>query len=137
MTLFFWNFCDLNTCEFLVGGLLIAAVIIIILRRDKALMRPLVALAVYVVVITIASPQLVKETIVADVRYIMPVIPLCIAIEVMVIKALFGNKPQRAIAVAILAFGTNVLHGGFFYRQECARLLSVISENEIPRPLAC
>jgi hypothetical protein len=42
----------------------------------------------------------------------MPLIPLCIAIEVMAIRALTVSVAWMSVTLALLAFGTNLLNGG-------------------------
>jgi hypothetical protein len=123
--LFWWNVRDLNACEFGVVPLLVLAPVLAAWRGrrggaghapgDGLLVRGPVALLVYLATVTVASPQPVGATSVADVRYLAPVIPLCIAVGVAAIR-LAAPAPAPAwapLALGLLAFGTNALHGGF------------------------
>ncbi len=112
LQLFYWNWRDMNRCEFLVGGLLLLAIFVAWTRKDQWLFRALVALGVFVAAITCVSPQTMAGASVADVRYLVPAIPLCIAIEVRTILLLCGHQPPLALVLAVVAFGTNLIHGG-------------------------
>jgi hypothetical protein len=57
----------------------------------------------------------VRDTSVADVRYLVSVIPLCIAMEVMTLICIFGKNPMMALGIGLVAFTTNLLHGGPFF----------------------
>jgi hypothetical protein len=133
LTLFWWNWRDLNQCEFGVGGLLLAGAALCADRRQVWLRRGWVALAVYVTVITLLSPQTLRVTTEADVRYLAPLIPLCIAMSVLVLRALRGRAAWLAVPLAALAFGTNWLHGGPLLR---AGLQSTVTRyvGELLRP---
>jgi hypothetical protein len=48
----------------------------------------------------------------ATVRYLAVVIPICIYTSVLSIQALTGRAKWLAVPLAVLAFGTNALHGG-------------------------
>ncbi|MDA2923800.1 hypothetical protein MYX65_03925 [Acidobacteria bacterium AH-259-L09] len=125
-TLFWWNFRDLNRCEFGVGGLLLAAPLLYFIFRQTWLLRAPFSLFIYVLVVTLISPQLLSQSIrltsirtlvspsVADVRYLAPIIPLCIAIGVLSLRTLSIRARWFAIALGMIAFGTNLLHGGPF-----------------------
>lgn len=114
-TLFFWNLRDLNACEFCVGILILAAPFVGLVYKKPWLVRGAVALWVYIVAATAVSPQLVHDTSVADVRYLVPLIPLFLALEVLTLICLFGKKPLLALGIAFVAFATNLLHGGLFF----------------------
>ncbi len=123
LKLFAWNWRDLNDAEFFVGALILAAPVIGFLLRtgsgprpaatdSRLLWRGSLALLVYVTFVTIVSPQVVKETSAADVRYLVPVIPLCIGIEALVLGVIARRQRWLAVALAVVAFGTNLLNGG-------------------------
>jgi len=79
------------------------------------LLRGSAALWVYVVATTLLSPEPVRGPLspqVADVRYLVPLIPLCIVLGVMCVDALVRRAPALAVPLAILAFGTNLLQLG-------------------------
>jgi hypothetical protein len=111
-TLLWWNCRDLARCEFGSAPLLIAAPVLGRIMRNDWLTRSTTALAVYVAVVTVTSPQPVKLTAVADVRYLAPVIPLCMAIGVLSLRVVaFKGFTGFALVLALLAFGTSILPG--------------------------
>jgi hypothetical protein len=115
LTLLWWNLRDLSRCEFGVGLLLSAAPLLYWASRDSWLLRGFTALLVYVAAVTILSPEPVsgpQSPLVADVRYLVPVIPLCIALGVLCVTALTKRVAAAAVPLALAAFGTNVLQVG-------------------------
>ncbi len=112
VTLFGWNLREMNGCEFGVGVLIVLAPVLYLAVRDRRLVRGPLALLVYVLVITIASPQQVGMTSVATVRYLVPTIPLCMLIAVVAIRAVTARRAWLAVPLAAIAFGSNLLHGG-------------------------
>ena len=100
---------DLNGSEMGVGVLLILAPILHFFRGGHAL-RCFAAILIYVTVIGLFSPSLTK--IGTTVRYLTPLIPLCIVAGVLTIQALTKRFQHFAVPLAVLAFGTNLLHGG-------------------------
>jgi len=115
LTLLWWNLRDLSRCEFGVGLLLPAAPLLYLATRDSWLLRGFGALLVYVAAATMLSPQPVSgpfSPFVADVRYLVPLIPLCIALEVLCVNALTRRATALALPLALVAFGTNLLQVG-------------------------
>jgi hypothetical protein len=111
LTLFLWNLRDLNLAEFLVGGLILLAIPVALIRRDVWLGRGLLAIMLFVGVISLVSPQSVAITNVADIRYLVPLIPLGIAVGVRLLLLLLPASPIFLIVAAMLAFWTNLLNG--------------------------
>lgn len=110
--LFFWNLRDLNASEMGVGLLLLLAPVVGAWRRDLHLVRGALALLVYVAVVAAISPQPVGTTR-AYVRYLAPLLPLCVALSARtVLRLCEGRGPALALCLSVLAFGTNALHGG-------------------------
>jgi 4-amino-4-deoxy-L-arabinose transferase-like glycosyltransferase len=132
--LFFWNLRDLNGAEFLVGPLVLAGCFLAWKNRDEVLTRMLVALVCYVGFVSLVSPQTLSNTSVADVRYLVPVIPLGIAICTIVIVKLTGGYRLLGIALALLAFQTNVINGGPFLYSGARSTMAEFS-REISSPL--
>jgi hypothetical protein len=116
VTLFFWNLRDLNACEFGVAALLTAAPLLYFKHRNLSIIRGCIAILVCIAATCMVSPQPVAKTSVADIRYILPVIPLCILVEVLTLQGLPGQFRWAAIALAILAFHTNFFNGGLFQK---------------------
>ncbi len=112
LTLFWWQWRELNSNEFGVGVLLVAAAVLGFARGDRRAQRAVCALAVYVTVISLLTPQPVNLLSVAFVRYLVPVIPLCVWIAVICIEAAAVRSRGLAAVLAVAAFGTNILHGG-------------------------
>ena len=110
-TLLWWNLRDLNACEFGVGILMAVAPILAIVWRDRGLGRACISGAAYVLAIVALSPQPVSVTRVADVRYLIAVIPLCAFIGVRVICLASGRRWWVAIPLMLICFGSNLAHG--------------------------
>jgi hypothetical protein len=112
LALFWWNWRDMNHCEFGALVLLVLASFSYLLSRDRWLLRAPMALFIYVTVVTLCSPQPIASGRIADVRYLVPVIPLCIAIEALALVALARKWPRMAVLLGLLAFGTNLFNEG-------------------------
>lgn len=122
--LLWWNVRELNGCELGVGVLIAAAPLLYFATRDRRLLRAPAAIAVYILTVALLSPQPLEPLLsVAFVRYLAPLIPLCILTGVLSIRAVVALLERRArlergvsVAAGILlgaaAFGTNMLHGG-------------------------
>ncbi|MCD4779887.1 MAG: hypothetical protein K8S27_04975 [Candidatus Omnitrophica bacterium] len=112
--LLLWNFRELNSCELGAGILLLMAPLVYRWKKDVWILRGFIAICVYVVVTVLFSPQPLNLASVAFVRYLAPLIPLCIFVAVLTIRAIGQVNRRFVVPVAILAFGTNLLHGGPF-----------------------
>lgn len=110
--LWLWHWRDLDRCEFMSGGLMLASVVVAVVRRDPWLARGLLACTVLVTVTTALSPQPVALTSVADVRYLTTFIPLAMAVAVRCIWLLARGSLPVMLVIAVCAFGTNLLNGG-------------------------
>ena len=110
--LFFWYWRDLNQCEFFAISLLLLALGIGLGQRRAWLVRGCLAITVYIAVIALLSPQPVHSTSVADVRYLVPIIPMAIVLETGAVWAVLRGAPFLAILAAALVFGTNLFNGG-------------------------
>lgn len=112
LTFFLWNWRDLDRCEFGALTVLLLAPVCFRFARDAVFLRAPLALLVYVTVVAFVSPQQPGSIKVADVRYLVPIIPLCIAIEVGCLRRI--KIRLLAFLLASLLFGTNIFHGGFW-----------------------
>ncbi len=112
ITLFWWNLRDMNSGEFGAVFLLILAPVLFQSCRNKWILRALLALITYVIAATLISPQPISQASFADIRYLVPLIPLCIALAVQMILAIAGRKTWLALGLALVAFGTNLPNGG-------------------------
>lgn len=112
LTLLGWHWRELNSNEFGVGIMIMLGAMVAFRQGEIQARRAIVALVVYVTLITLLSPQPLNLLSVAFVRYLIPVIPLCIWISVLVLQYVHKSSRMGMIVLAALAFGTNVLHGG-------------------------
>ena len=136
--LFFWYWRDLDSCEFFAIPVILLALGVGIFQRRNWLVRGCAALLVYVTAITLISPQPVRFTSVADVRYASLIIPLAVALEAGVLCVLFERRTLLLLGAALLVFGTNLLNGGpFLDRGLRSTLLSYAGELLHPPPDPC
>jgi hypothetical protein len=117
LTLFFWNLRDLNRCEFAVGVCFILAPMLYCWReKNSFLLRGPLALLVYCFIVAMVSPQPVAITSVADVRYMIPLIPLGMYMGAQVVRlSCKGTPVWVTFALGALVFGTNLFQGGLFF----------------------
>lgn len=116
--LFWWNIRDLDACQF--GSLLILLIGFLFLYSgpyQRLIRRGLLACIVYIIVITILSPQPVGATHVADVRYLAPLIPVIVVLESLIICSLFSSNSKMALIFAVVLAQTNLLHLNFITNQ--------------------
>ncbi len=110
-TLLWWTLRDLNVAEFGLGVLLAVAPIVWLLDRRSRLLRGWIALAVYTLVVTLLSPQPVSSTRFADIRYLVPAIPLCAWVGAETLCILLRRRVVPVAVAAGLLFGTNLAYG--------------------------
>lgn len=110
--LWLWHWRDLDRCEFMSGGLMLASIVVAVVRRDLWLARGLLACTVLVTVTCVLSPQPVAMTSVADVRYLTTLMPLAMVVAVRCIWLLARGSLPVMLLIAACAFGTNLLNGG-------------------------
>jgi len=107
-----WNLREINSCEHGVGLLILLAPLLYFYSRDKRLLRYSMAIFTYAVAVAFLAPKPFVGYNMATVRYLAPIIPICILTSVLSIQTLTVRAKWLAIPLAILAFGTNILHGG-------------------------
>jgi len=112
VSMIFWNIREINSCEHGVGVLIVLAPLLYFYSRDKRLLRCSMAIFTYSVAIAFLAPKPSEGYDMATVRYLAPIIPICILTSVLSIEALTKRVKWLVIPLALLAFGTNVLHGG-------------------------
>lgn len=110
---FWFNWRDLNATELGVGVLIIICPFLYSQQKNPWLLRAPLALFVYVLAMTIVNP--IPVTVAAEIRYLAPVIPLCIFIGALTIHTGIPENWQLACAAAFVAFGTNILSGAYLY----------------------
>jgi hypothetical protein len=113
------NLRNLNRAEFAAAILLLLAPVLSFTREsDPFLLRAVVCIAVYCFVMAMVSPQPVRGASLADIRYLIPLIPLCMALEVAVVRILTRTAPAwLGVSLGVVAFGTNLLNGGPFFQE--------------------
>ncbi len=139
LRMFWWNLRDLNNAELGCGLLLLAAPFLWRRRADRAVfLRGPVAIVTYCAAVAIVSPKVVAiAPPFADVRYLLPLVPLCIVLAALTLRTLAGKTPQLALALGLAAFGTNLLNGGPLLSQGLrSTIASYLSElrNPVPGP---
>lgn len=111
VSLLLWTLRDLDEAECCLAVLLLAAPLIGIIGKRPNLLRGTGALAVAIVVTTLASPQAVGAGPPrADVRYLAPIIPLCLYLGAATLTFLLRARLLAIAVVAPAVFGTNLLH---------------------------
>ncbi|MDF9827428.1 uncharacterized SAM-binding protein YcdF (DUF218 family) [Ereboglobus sp. PH5-10] len=130
ITLIYWNFRDLNVCEFYTWVVLVFALVIGIMRKKTWLLRASTALVAYVIVLSFLSPQNLHGTSAADVRYFGPLVPLSIALGIGVIHGIMLKWSRPALIAGAILFSTNIISGHFFQRP--STIYSYIGELRTP-----
>ena len=102
---------ELNSSEFGVGLLMLAAPLLSLRTRDPLLRRLPVAILVATATVAVFSPQPVDSMFV-DIRYCCFLIPACIVLSVRSIEAL-PLRPSLRILVGLTAFQTTFMHWVF------------------------
>ena len=134
LTLFGWLWRDMDRCEFFALPLILIAFVMSFRRDQIWLRRACVALLVYVAVIALVSPQLIRQSQESEVRYVAPIIPLALAIQVGALCALLAERRAWMILVTLLAFGTNLFNGGPFLAWGWrSTILSYLGELSLPQ----
>jgi len=117
LMLLFWNFRELNSCEFGAMLFLLTAPFLYLFVKNRWLIRAPLTIFFYVFFIALFSPQKVSGPYLmpaATVRYLAPIIPLCIFSSVINIKMLakFLRSRGGMVVLCCLLFFTNILNGG-------------------------
>lgn len=136
LTLIWWNLRDINTSEFCVGIVILAAPFVYLWTRNIWLLRGIVAVICYAAVVAILSPQPVAITTMADVRYLPAIIPLCIGLSALVVVSLAQYRWILASILAVAVFVPNVLNHPFSPNQWCLRPAEFIGELWNPREIS-
>lgn len=137
----FWNMRDLNNCEMGSMLLIILAPLLYHHKKNVNLVRCPLAILVYIIVIAIFSPMPIFGSSpskvfdfhgFAEIRYIAPLIPLCIFVAVTTIETLAGSKKIVILFLAILTFNTNILNKALLLKtHNYAQWSSPIAETPV------
>jgi hypothetical protein len=133
LTTIWWNFRDLNDCEFCVGIVMLAGLPVYFWKRNVWLLRGLIAVVCYCVAAAIVAPCHLAWERFADVRFLVPLIPLCIGISTMVIVTLTRGRWYFTLPLVVAVFGFNFLNYPFFPSRWCCRPAEFIGELWSPR----
>ena len=134
LALFFRCWRDMDRCEFFALPILLLALGGAIVQRRTWMVRGCVALVVYVAAIALVSPQPIRASMESEVRYLAPVIPLALALEVGAICALWRGRTFLLVLMTVLAFGTNLFNGGPFLSWGLrSTFLSYLGELSLPQ----
>jgi len=132
LRLLYWYFRDLNTCEFYSIAILVLALVIGIWKKKTWMVRGCVAFVVYVAAISFLSPQVVKVTSVADVRYLGPIVPLGVALAAGVIGFISMKKIWIALPLGVVVFAFSLIYGNWKTRP--STIYAYINELRAPPP---
>jgi hypothetical protein len=133
LLLLWWNLRDLNASEFYISAVMLAALPVYIWKRNIWLLRGIIAGICYILTVIIFSPQHVSITYLANVRYLVPLIPLFIGLSALVIVSLAGYKWPLALLLAVIVFGSNVLNHPFSPGKWSCRPAEFIRELFVPQ----
>jgi hypothetical protein len=106
--LFWIHFRDLNSHEYMPIALILVAIGVYFVKKDKLLLRVLIGLVVGIFMTVLFTPQPGNASI-ADMRYISWMLPICILLGALTIYNLASNKYAK-IAIALVCFHTTLVH---------------------------
>ena len=133
--LLYWNLRDMDLCEFFAPPAIVAAAVAAARPGATLLRRGLAAFVCYLVAITVLSPQSLAVTRVADIRYLAPLLPLFVTLEVGAVVAWAGARPWLATLLALVLFGTNVASGAPFLGPALqSTIAEYVHELAVPPP---
>jgi 4-amino-4-deoxy-L-arabinose transferase-like glycosyltransferase len=101
--LWWWNWRDMFACDFGILLLILACPLLYLKHRSIWMLRAPVGLFVFVSTLAFAVPTSLASTTNAEVRYLAPAIPLCIAVAIVAVWGLQFVKPAMKWAVLVLA----------------------------------
>jgi 4-amino-4-deoxy-L-arabinose transferase-like glycosyltransferase len=104
--LIWWNFRDLNACDFAILPLVIACPIVYFKTKSQWILRAPLALCVFVGAMGLAVPTSVARAHTAEVRYLAPAIPLCMGVGILAVWGLISFNRLSRWAVLLIALGS-------------------------------
>jgi hypothetical protein len=102
-TMFWWNLRDLLACDFVVLPLLVICPLLYFKRKNVWLLRAPLALLVFLGTIAFFTAHPVGGEGNAEVRYLAPLLPLCIAIGILSVWAMQSIRPWQRWALLAIA----------------------------------
>ena len=136
LLLLWWNIRDLNTSEFYVGVVMLAALPVWVWKRNTWLLRGMLAGFCYLAAVVIFSPQHVSLTTVANVRYLVPLIPLFVGLSALVILLVARHSWPAALVLGLMVFGSNALAHPFSPKMWRCRPVDFVEEVLFPQVTA-
>ena len=113
LTLFYWYWRDMDRSEYFSLPVVLVALWVGLKYNRPWMVRGCVAMAVYVVVLSIISPQRAELYADGEVRYLPALIPLGIALETGALCALWERRKVLLAIATVVVFGTNFLNGAW------------------------
>lgn len=130
-----WAFRDLNNGEMVIGSLMLLAPLLAVWRRQSLLLRGVLAAVVICIADGLLDPQTPLSTDYAQIRHLVPIIPLGIGIAMAVIDMIWGWKRWLGVAVLLAASFTNALHWGAIQIGIRLRSTQYMWAKELIRPI--
>jgi hypothetical protein len=115
LTLFCWYWRDMDRSEYFALPLLLLALGVGIKYRQLWMVRGCVAMVVYVIALSILTPQRASLYVDGEVRYLPALIPLAVALETGALCTLLDRRKVLLALVTAVVFGTNLLNGGWLF----------------------
>ncbi|HUB66492.1 MAG TPA: hypothetical protein VL981_03295 [Candidatus Methylacidiphilales bacterium] len=131
---YWWYWRDMGKSEFFALPIMLLALGVGLAQRRIWLVRGFVAMMIYVAAVTLTAPQVVRHSLEGEVRYLVPVLPLALALQTGTLCALLENRKALLLVAALLIFGTNLLNGGPFLAWGLrSSILSYLGELSLPQ----
>jgi len=112
-----WNFRDLDSGGFMPATTLLLIPIFAFLSRDIWLIRGSICLCLYTSLVALVSPQLVSITNVADIRYLVAILPLIIALNTRFFGRLACQSSWLIKGIVAVLLLTNLMTASFFLKK--------------------
>ncbi|MDF9834000.1 hypothetical protein M2103_002235 [Ereboglobus sp. PH5-5] len=137
--LWWWHLRDINVVEFLSWPVILLAFVVSVARIKKTpfptmALRALIGIVTMTLVLTGITTQLVSSTQVADVRYLLPALPLGVALTAWAVCRLSFGRMAVVLPLAALVFFSNITHGGMFFKWCGARSTTWCYVKELINP---
>jgi 4-amino-4-deoxy-L-arabinose transferase-like glycosyltransferase len=94
LALLWWNWRDMIACDFVILPLLLACPLLYLKTGSAWLLRAPMALVVFISTIALAVPTSLAQAHNAEVRYLAPAVPICIAIAIVAFAGLESLMPR-------------------------------------------
>jgi 4-amino-4-deoxy-L-arabinose transferase-like glycosyltransferase len=105
LDLFWWNWRDMIASDFVIVPLLVMCPMLYLLKKQTALLRAPAALVIYLGVMTVIAPTPLTIAKNAEIRYLAPVVPLCVGIGIIAVWGMAAWKPR----LIVIALGISLL----------------------------